>query len=47
LSDFWKYLAIEPATLKRTWASVNEVMAHAKIEDGRATGKVVVEVVIG
>jgi AhpD family alkylhydroperoxidase len=27
VNNFWKYLAHDPATLKRTWESVKEVMA--------------------
>jgi AhpD family alkylhydroperoxidase len=32
VNNFWKYLANEPATLKRTWASVKEVMAPGKLD---------------
>jgi hypothetical protein len=28
VNNFWKYLAHDPKTLKRTWESVKEVMAH-------------------
>ena len=28
VNNFWKYLARDPATLKRTWESVKEIMAH-------------------
>jgi AhpD family alkylhydroperoxidase len=27
VNNFWKYLAHDPATLKRTWESIKEVMA--------------------
>src|SRR5580698_7264446 len=27
VNNFWKYLAHDPATLKRTWESVKEIMA--------------------
>jgi AhpD family alkylhydroperoxidase len=27
VNNFWKYLAYDPATLERTWASIKEVMA--------------------
>ena len=27
VNNFWKYLARDPATLKRTWESIKEVMA--------------------
>jgi hypothetical protein len=28
VNNFWKYLARDPATLKRTWESVKQIMAH-------------------
>jgi len=27
VNNFWKYLAHDPATLKRTWDSIKEIMA--------------------
>ncbi len=32
VNDFWKYLARDPTTLKRTWESIKEVMAPGAIE---------------
>ena len=32
VNNFWKYLANEPATLKRTWSGVKEVMAPGKLD---------------
>jgi AhpD family alkylhydroperoxidase len=32
VNNFWKYLANDPATLKRTWESVKEVMAPGKLD---------------
>jgi AhpD family alkylhydroperoxidase len=32
VNNFWKYLAHDPATLERTWASVKEVMAPAALD---------------
>jgi len=32
VNNFWKYLARDPATLKRTWESVKEVMAAGALE---------------
>ena len=32
VNNFWKYLARDPATLKRTWESVKEVMAHGALD---------------
>jgi AhpD family alkylhydroperoxidase len=32
VNNFWKYLARDPATLKRTWDSVKEVMAAGALE---------------
>ena len=32
VNNFWKYLAHDPKTLKRTWESVKEVMAPGAIE---------------
>ncbi len=30
INNFWKVLAHHPATLKRTWESVKQVMARAR-----------------
>ena len=32
VNNFWKYLARDPATLKRTWESVKEVMAPGELD---------------
>src|SRR3982750_778566 len=32
VNNFWKYLANDPATLKRTWDSVKEVMAPGALD---------------
>ena len=32
VNNFWKYLARDPATLKRTWESVREVMAPGALD---------------
>jgi AhpD family alkylhydroperoxidase len=32
VNNFWKYLAHDPRTLRRTWASVKEVMAPGAID---------------
>src|SRR6476469_8156735 len=32
VNNFWKYLARDPVTLKRTWESVKEVMAPGALE---------------
>lgn len=32
VNNFWKYLANEPRTLKRTWESVKEVMAPGALD---------------
>ena len=32
VNNFWKYLAHDPATLRRTWASIKEVMAPGALE---------------
>lgn len=32
VNNFWKYLANDPTTLRRTWASVKEVMAPGKVD---------------
>ena len=32
VNNFWKYLARDPVTLKRTWESVKEVMAPGAID---------------
>lgn len=32
VNNFWKYLARDPALLKRTWESVKEVMAPAALD---------------
>ena len=32
VNNFWKYLARDPVTLKRTWASIKEVMAPGSLD---------------
>jgi AhpD family alkylhydroperoxidase len=32
VNNFWKYLAHDPATLKRTWESIGEVMAPGALD---------------
>jgi AhpD family alkylhydroperoxidase len=32
VNNFWKYLAHDPVTLRRTWASVKEVMAPGALD---------------
>ena len=32
VNNFWKYLARDPVTLKRTWESVKEVMARGALD---------------
>jgi AhpD family alkylhydroperoxidase len=32
VNNFWKYLARDPATLKRTWESIKEIMAPAALD---------------
>jgi AhpD family alkylhydroperoxidase len=32
VNNFWKYLAQDPATLKRTWESIKEVMAPGALD---------------
>ncbi len=32
VNNFWKYIAHDPATLKRTWASVKEVMQPGALD---------------
>ena len=32
VNNFWKYLARDPAVLKRTWESVKEVMAPGALD---------------
>ena len=32
VNNFWKYLANDPATLARTWASVKEIMAPGALD---------------
>jgi len=32
VNNFWKYLAQDPATLKRTWDSVKEIMAPGALD---------------
>ena len=32
VNNFWKYLASDPATLKRTWESVKQVMAPGALD---------------
>ena len=32
VNNFWKYLARDPATLKRTWESVKQVMAPGALD---------------
>jgi AhpD family alkylhydroperoxidase len=33
VNNFWKYLANDPATLRRTWTSVKEVMARGALDE--------------
>ena len=44
VNNFWKYLARDPALLKRTWESVKEVMAPGALDpldqgDGLSRGQ--------
>ena len=32
VNNFWKYLAHDPATLKRTWESIKEIMAPGVLD---------------
>ena len=32
VNNFWKYLAHDPATLRRTWASIKEIMAPGALD---------------
>jgi AhpD family alkylhydroperoxidase len=32
VNNFWKYLAHDPATLKRTWASIKEIMTPGALD---------------
>jgi len=32
VNNFWKYLAHDPATLKRTWLSLKEIMAPGALD---------------
>ena len=32
VNNFWKYLANDPATLKRTWESIKDVMAPGALD---------------
>lgn len=32
VNNFWKYLAHDPATLKRTWQSIKEIMAPGALD---------------
>ena len=32
VNNFWKYLAQDPATLKRTWESIKEIMAPGALD---------------
>ena len=32
VNNFWKYLAHDPATLNRTWASIKEIMAPGALD---------------
>jgi AhpD family alkylhydroperoxidase len=32
INNFWKYLAHDPATLKRTWASIKEIMTPGALD---------------
>ena len=32
VNNFWKYLAHDPATLARTWASIKEIMAPGALD---------------
>ncbi len=33
VNNFWKYLAHDPRTLKRTWESIKEVMAPGSLDE--------------
>lgn len=33
VTNFWKHLASDPATLRRTWESINEVMGPGEIDN--------------
>ncbi len=44
VNNFWKYLARDPATLKRTWDSIKQIMAQsisalAEIGDQRCASR--------
>ena len=39
VTNFWKALANDPATLKRTWQSVKEIMAPGAKKRGRKAKK--------
>jgi len=32
VNNFWKYLAHDPATLRRTWASIKDIMAPGALD---------------
>jgi len=32
VNNFWKYLARDPATLRRTWASIKDIMAPGALD---------------
>jgi hypothetical protein len=32
VNNFWKFLACDPATLKRTWESIKEIMAPGALD---------------
>ena len=32
VNNFWKYLARDPATLKRTWDSIKQIMAPGSLD---------------
>lgn len=32
VNNFWKYLARDPATLKRTWESIKQIMAPGALD---------------
>ena len=36
VNNFWKFLARDPATLKRTWESVKEVISRAELDERAA-----------
>ena len=43
VNNFWKYLARDPMTLKRTWESVKQVMAAGALDASGFPGAAVTE----